>query len=438
MIIDAFSALRYSDGLGAELDRCVSLPYDQFGDEGRDERYDRHPYNVVRLIKPRPEAGLSPHESARATLAAWQRDGVLRRDPRPAFYPYRQRFRYAGAEQAEERWAFIGRLRLAPFDSGSLKPHERTYPDTVGERSRLREVVGADLGLILAVYDDPDGRVDAMIRGAAERPGLFEATDEAGTANALWKWDDEERVTALGDALRDAGGFIADGHHRYTAALAHWRGRGADPQDGAAWTMVALVSSASAGLRIFPTHRLTETVPDDGARAGWQAAGLQLVEQCRGASPEAAAEAAAQALAAAGGDHAVAVIVRDDAGLRVDLARAPRGSLANAPWPEDVPSSWRDLDVPVLHSLMLDPWIGDRLQGQTVDHGAIDYNNDHREAARLVAQGARGAAFLINPLGVADVQRVVAAGDVLPSKSTNFLPKVIAGLAIHRFGDGGA
>ena len=113
----------------------------------------------------------------------------------------------------------------------------------------------------------------------------------------------------------------------------------------------------------------------------------------------------------------------------------PRGGLGDAPWPEDVPSSWRTLDVPVLHRLMLEPWMADALRGQTEDHGALDYCNEYLESIEIVARGERGAAFLINPLSVGDVQSVVAAGDVLPPKSTNFFPKVIAGLTINAFGD---
>ena len=107
--------------------------------------------------------------------------------------------------------------------------------------------------------------------------------------------------------------------------------------------------------------------------------------------------------------------------------------MVEGPWPSGVPASWRDLDVPVLHSLMLEPWLGDRLTSQTEDHGVIDYCNDYLESVVAVAGAERGAAFMINPLTVGEVQRVVAAGDVLPPKSTNFFPKVIAGLTVHTF-----
>jgi len=38
-------------------------------------------------------------------------------------------------------------------------------------------------------------------------------------------------------------------------------------------------------------------------------------------------------------------------------------------------------------------------------------------------------------LRISEVQGVVAAGDVLPPKSTNFFPKVVAGLTINAFSD---
>jgi len=432
--ISPFAALRYADARSSEIDRCISLPYDQFGDAGRDERYDRHPHNVVRLIKPRP-AAQPAHEVARRTLASWRRDGVLVADERPAIYPYRQRFDRAASGGSTERWAFICRLRLAPFESGPVKPHERTYPGTVGERSRLRQIVGADLGLILVVYDDPDGAIDRRVRTAAEGPELFEAIDEAGVANTLWKWDQPERIEALRRSLAPAAAFIADGHHRYTAALEHWQGRGADPADPAGWVMAALVSASSPGLRILPTHRITEMAPAQEQISAWRAAGLEVSTLIESPDPGEVATAAAAALAAGAADHTIVVVHRPGGVLRAELVRAERGSLTAAPWPDDVPASWRDLDVPVLHSLMLDSWLADGLRDQTEEHGALEYCNEYLDSVRMVEDGERGAAFLINPLSVAEVQGVVAAGDVLPPKSTNFFPKVVAGLTINPFAE---
>lgn len=432
MDISSFTALRYAHIRSSDIDRCISLPYDQFGDEGRDERYGRHPYNIVRLIKPRPSEEPN-HEMARQTLAKWLREGVLAADERPGIYPYRQRFDLPGSSVPDERWAFICRLRLTSFDRGPVKPHELTYPGTVGERSRLREIVDADLGLILVVYDDPDGNIDRVVRGAAEEVELFQATDETGTVNALWKWDQLDRIEALRRGLAPAVGFIADGHHRYTAALEHWQGREAHPDDPAGWVMAALVSASSPGLRILPTHRITEVAPGEAQIAAWCANGFEVSTLVESAEPTVVTSVASRALAEGSTDHTIVVVHRFENVLRAILVRADRGSLTAAMWPDEVPESWFDLDVPALHSLMLDPWMADVLRAQTEEHGVLEYCNEHLESIQLVARGERGAAFLINPLSIAEVQRVVAAGDVLPPKSTNFSPKVVAGLTINPF-----
>ncbi len=432
MDISPFAALRYTQTRSLDIDRCISLPYDQFGDEGREERYGRHSHNVVRLIKPRP--GKEPtHEMARRTLASWRRDGVLVADERPGIYPYRQRFNLPGGSVAEERWGFICRLRLTPFETGPVKAHELTYPGTVGERSRLRKIVEADLGLILVVYDDLDGNIDRLVRSAVGGAELFEATDEAGTANALWKWDQPDQVVALCRALAPSGGFIADGHHRYTAALQHWQGNRAYSDDPARWVMAALVSASSPGLRIFPTHRITELAPGDAQIASWRAVGLEISTLTESADPTVVADAASHALTEGSADHTIVVVHRSGNGLRAELVRADRGSLAPALSSYGVPESWGDLDIPVLHSLMLDPWMADSLRDQTEEHGVLEYCNEYLESIHMVASGERGGAFLINPLSITEVQKVVAAGDVLPPKSTNFFPKVVAGLTINAF-----
>jgi hypothetical protein len=178
---------------------------------------------------------------------------------------------------------------------------------------------------------------------------------------------------------------------------------------------------------------LSDAGPSADDVTGWRHAGLQVMRVGQGGDPSAVASAAVAALAAHADDHAIVWLHRDDGQLAADLVHAPRGSLLDAPWPDDVPASWRDLDVAVLHSLMLDPWMAEIVRSQTEDHGALGYCNDVAQSTRMVASGERGAAFLINPLSVAEVQGVVAAGDVLPPKSTNFFPKVIAGLTINPF-----
>ena len=433
MEIAPFRAVRYAASLFDDLDSLISLPYDQFGDEGREERYARHDYNVVRLITPH-EGDQGTHEAARRTFARWLDQEVLARDEQPSIYPYRQRFLPPGGGTEIERWSFICRLRLSRFDDGPVRPHEQTYPDTVSERSGLRAKVGADLGLILATFDDPDRSIDEMVRDAGTEEPLFEATDEAGTRNALWRWDGP-RAAALCEAGRSAGVILADGHHRYTAALQHWQSVGGAGDDSRGWVMAALASEASSGVRILPIHRLTEREPDDELLARCADIGLSRSGLAAAADADSIVAAAQEALAEHRDKHAIVVVRRDDGALRADLLAAEADGLESAPWPTAVPATWRRLDVTVLQTLILDPWLGAELEHQTEDHGAVDYDNDTERAVAQVRSGRHGAAFLLNPLTVDDVRDTVFQGDVLPAKSTNYYPKVVAGLTFHVFAD---
>ena len=199
--------------------------------------------------------------------------------------------------------------------------------------------------------------------------------------------------------------------------------------------MAALVSASSPGLRILPTHRITELVPGEAQFAAWSAAGLEILTLTESTDPTVVAAAASRALAGGLADHTIVVVHGSGNALKAELVCADRGSLAPVLLSCGVPKSWSDLDVSVLHSLMLDPWMADSLRDQTEEHGALEYCNEYLESIEMVARGDRGGAFLINPLRISEVQGVVAAGDVLPPKSTNFFPKVVAGLTINAFSD---
>ncbi|MFQ5743240.1 MAG: DUF1015 family protein [Acidobacteriota bacterium] len=451
MEVAPFRALRYAADKVGELAEVVSLPYDQIDEGGRDARYLQHPFNVVRLIRPRLEqpgpaaaeplpatrAGGAPqtrlHQQARNTLVHWQQQGVLVQDPLPSLYPYRQRFSVPGSGEPRERWAFIGLVRLSPLGAGPISAHEGTFPGIVEERSGLRRIVGADLGLILMLYDDPDGEIDASLRRQAETAAVAAAVDEAGISNELWRWSDAARLEALVKALRTSEAIIADGHHRYTAALHSWQQRGARPEDPAGWVMAALVSMATPGLTVLPIHRLVRQAIDPQQLSRLCGDIFQIDKLVEESDERGAVAAAEAALERHAHDHAFVLVQRHGAGLRADAFHAPAGSLEDAEWPASVPAVWRRLDVAVLRSLVLEPWLGRALEAQREESGELSFSNRAGEAVGAVANGRRGAAVLLSPLDLGELRRVVQAGEVLPSKSTNFHPKAISGLTFHRF-----
>ena len=78
------------------------------------------------------------YRRAAERFEAWQREGVLVRDARPAIYRYHQTFSSAElAGRTLTRSGFIAAVRLHPLDEGVILPHERTLRGPKVDRLEL-------------------------------------------------------------------------------------------------------------------------------------------------------------------------------------------------------------------------------------------------------------------------------------------------------------
>ena len=68
------------------------------------------------------------------------------------------------------------------------------------------------------------------------------------------------------------------------------------------------------------------------------------------------------------------------------------------------------------------------IDGEAIREGALAFPKDARVAAGDVRAGRGAVALYVNPLTPDDVFRVTRAGEVLPQKSTFFVPKLPSGL----------
>jgi uncharacterized protein (DUF1015 family) len=95
-----FHGYRYSRDKIDEMGDVVTQPYDKISSELYQEYLERHPQNMVHIIKNRD------HQDAGRQLRQWMQNGVLKRDEKPSFYPYEQRFEFEG--QTLSRTGLIG------------------------------------------------------------------------------------------------------------------------------------------------------------------------------------------------------------------------------------------------------------------------------------------------------------------------------------------
>jgi uncharacterized protein (DUF1015 family) len=350
---------------------------------------------------------------------------VLAREERPALYLHEQAFALDGRRLV--RRGLLARVRLAHWEEGVILPHERTFPGPVAERLARLRAVGANLSPIYLLAPDPDGALRALLAEAAAHPPDVEGTDPAGDGHRLTVLPDPRLAARARALFAPRRLYVADGHHRFEAALAYRDERRAaaggawNPDAPEAFVLALIAPIGDEGVRVLPTHRLVRGVPGfDPARV--RAALGAWFELRR--DPDAA-------LAPDGGDPAEVCRLRfadDPAWYRL---RAKAGAPHAALLPAGRSAAWRGLDVAILGSVVLERLLGLEPARWPAHLG---YTADAAAAEAAVAAGGAQVAALLPPPRLADLVAVADEGETLPPKSTYFHPKAPAGLVVNELG----
>jgi uncharacterized protein (DUF1015 family) len=222
-----FRAIRYAHP-GPEL---TAPPYDVLTPQQRDAYRARDPHNVVHLTLNESE------QEAGRLFRAWLGEGVLVEDDEPAVWAVAQD--YVGPDGiARRREGLVASLRVEPYGTRAVLPHERTHAGPKEGRLRLLRAARAQLEPIFLLYDG-----DPPVAPPEREPDL------AAEGTSLWRLPGD----GIAPAFADRQLLIADGHHRYETALAY---AAEESTPESARMMVVLVSTSDPGLEIFPTHRL--------------------------------------------------------------------------------------------------------------------------------------------------------------------------------------
>lgn len=424
-VIVPLRGLRYNPELVPDLAAVVTPPYDVIGPEDQERYYDRSPYNIIRLeygkILPGDNAVNNRYTRARDTLAAWRKGGVLRREDRPAIYLYEQEFAVAG--RVYRRRGFFCGVALTPYSEGQVLPHEETLPKAKEDRLNLLRACRANFSPVFGLYTDQAMAADRILREAAAAEPDCAFTDEDGQVHRLWVITATEPINRLVSALRSRPIYIADGHHRYETALAYAQEH---PEPGLHHNvLMVLVNLYDPGLVILPTHRLVRAV-----RA------CPLPDLLAALAPHFAVEPFAGPADAFFrrlrelGRHSFGLCAGD--GGLYHLTLRPEVDLG-ALMPAGRSAAWQQLDVAILHHLILEAHLGIGAGERARQGGPVTYTREEEQALIRVRRGEYTHAFFLNPTGVREMVDVAQAGEKMPQKSTYFYPKLITGLVINAF-----
>lgn len=281
----------------------------------------------------------------------------LRQETSTALFVYRQQFRFPGEQEEHERIGVMGLLNRT--ENTPVFRHECTRADSVLACAEERQQTGMEASsLFLWCNDEQSSLAPAFSVSGAP---LREATDRHGCLHQIWRVTEQNRITAIQQALQNQPLFLADGHHRFAAG---WQ--------------LATIQIRTPALRSLPAHRLVLEPRD-----------LRL-------PPLVPVENYPAFFAAA---------PRGKVRFGVLMPDAP-------PLGFEVPCREGERNITVLHREVL--------------------RNALVKPVRTAVRTTTEMMILVEPLSVDAMEADARGGILLPPKSTDFYPKLAAGLVMHR------
>ncbi len=402
MRLYAFQGLRFNRP-AADIDPLVAPAYDQIDTKLRDELHAKDSHQFCWLTMPVAGESGDPYQESTRLHAQWLADGTVIRDGEPSLYAYAIDLVGGGRR--------LGVMCLAGVEdpaNGIIRAHEATLDKPLADRVALLKASRVDLEPVFFLSDD-GGELDRLL--LADMAGAAPVSlhrDGDGHRHVLYRITDPARITLYRELLAPLSVAIADGHHRYKTACRLAQEVGAEPGTAAGAKMTVVTSISSPGLAIDPIHRALST-PLDVAKVA------HLIKDRYGLATRDGAEVAA----------AVAAAKQPAIGVWPSGGNAEVWELDAAQAPHSIPEGARHLAVSLLHDMVL-ATLG--FAPETATDGTIIYRSSPQKLASELAEGKLAVGLLLPPMQPQEFSAAIANGDLLPPKSTRFLPKVFSGL----------
>ncbi len=440
--VQPFCGLRYNVQVIKDVTAIISPPYDIISAEEQKSYHQQSPYNVIRLESgeefPTDSAQDNKYIRAANTLESWLKEGILIREPAPAFYIFQHRF--AQENGIKERWGLTAKVRITRQGSTGARPHESVMEDRILDRLSLLRASRASFSPIMAMIDHSRDNFAKLLMESAKAWPDVSAMDHDGVIHNMWVIRDEKSIAKITSWCSKKAVYIADGHHRYETAAAYERDKkAADPywtgEESFNFVMMTLIGANDPGLIAFPTHRLVKLT--DSSLATGLREKLSTLFNIEEINPvDAARSETLKAWLAALSKHGKRHVAFGLYGLEKDrfcLLHPRKESTIQNMMPRERSREWKSLDVSILHWMILRQMLG--IDNPQKEAACLEYTRDGLEALERVDSGTCQLAFLMNPIPISRILSVADAGERMPPKSTYFYPKLPTGLVMYPLWD---
>ncbi|MCF8057215.1 MAG: DUF1015 domain-containing protein [Desulfocapsa sp.] len=433
------------------LNDVVTPPYDVISEKAVGAYTAKNPYSMIRLDITKNPGGSTGSDARYQNVAdlfhEWLDQDVLQRDPQPALYLYMVQYKHPSGKMLTRK-GVVAQVGLSEFGEGVVKPHEETFDSVISDRLRLLDTTKAQFSQIFSLYSDEENRVLDLLEAAKEQEPMGSITDDDGCVHSLYRVTNGAVILQVQELFMDKVLYIADGHHRYTTALAYKRLQKArkekfSEKDPANHIMMYLCPMEDPGLSVLPTHRLLHwpgalSVDNLHIRLErWfemeeikNGSREVLLTEVLARMDEAEHDASSGAVTTFGVYHP-----GEDRCFLLTMKPEARQLL------KDRPEQLQELDVVILSGVIIHGAL-ELDHHRCEEENLIHYFSDPDEAMDVAVKECHKfetltpLLFVMNPTRVKQVKKVADEGLIMPHKSTYFYPKIMTGLLFNQQIDG--
>ncbi len=397
-LIKPFAAIRPTPNT---VQQVIAPPYDVMSRSEAKVMALGNPVNFLHVS--RAEANLpdnvdaySPEVYAKAAenYNRLLQEGILKKDAAPGFYFYRMT---AGEHQ---QTGLVALSSIEAYENHQVKRHELTRPVKEQDRLNHMKALQAQTGPVLMAYRHQSQLDDIIQQFTQTQEPCLCAEDEHGVEHALWYVHDEFSVETIQQAFDELDSlYIADGHHRSSAAALYAKETGMDHH------FLSVIFPHNHML-IHDYNRVIKDLNEHDVKALLEKLNSHYhIEKT--SNPEKP---------------------RAKGQLAMYVEKQWYSLKLQTPLPESVKAS---LDVSLLSQHILAPIFN--IKDQRKDP-RIDFVGGIRGLKALqkrVDSGDMAIAFALYPTSMDELLSIADAGEIMPPKSTWFEPKLVDGLVVN-------
>jgi len=393
--IKPFKAFFYNKDIVEDLNNVITQPYDEITLKMEEEYRKKSPFNVIRIIKGNFE------ESGRL-FNNWIEKGILIQDTEPCIYAYDRFYSYRGELKVQRGFIALG--RLSPYSVNEVRPHEKTFPEPVKMQFKLLKTTNAHFGSIFMLYKDEKFLIESLFEPFKKLAPFIEVKDYYGNIHKVWRINNKKIISEVRVIMKGKYLIIADGHHRYEAALQYAKYKKfEEPFNYRMMTFVNVASEES--ITILPIYRIIKMAYERDFMIKQLSLFFDLykkpIEELRkNFYPD-----------------GFGVYFGDDFYFAMKIKE--RGFIESAL--KVLPFFYRNLNTVILHKFVF-PLLN--------VNNSISYETNLENAIKKAKENKK-ILFIMKPPNIKEIEYVTENGMLMPKKSTNFYPKLLTGLTIN-------